>query len=423
MNRVGKVAVAVAALVLGITSFQLVLMYYEPGSGGGGEPGGPAVRPPSTQAQAQATRRSTPPGLPGGAKPLIRDGAPAPAIGKQGPPAVTPAAETELLPETTGDQADDAEIWRNPERPERSLIVADNKADVGGVAVYDLNGKMVHYERTGKIGNIDLRDGVRISGRTLTLVAANDRSNNTLRLWSLDHERGTLASLEAKPLPTLRNNYGLCLGRTQDGKHLYAFISEEGTGPNETGGGAMEQYELRATAAGKINAVKVRTVNVGSQSEGCVVDDKTGSLFVAQEDVGIWRYDLDPAGGARRTEIDRVGKGHLTADVEGITAARGPEGDGVLIASSQGDSTFAVYDLDGSHAYRGSFQVRGSNTSDGASETDGVAMAAGDFGDTYPNGLLVVHDAENHDSNDQDERVSNLKLVRLDQVIALTPTS
>jgi 3-phytase len=307
--------------------------------------------------------------------------------------------------------ADDPAIWRDDRHPERSLVLGDDKSDPGGVAIYDLGGKIVHYEQTGRIGNIDLRDGYRLGDRTVILVGANDRSGDRIRLWALDPDARSLTSLEAHKLHSISENYGFCLGRSKNGKQMYAFVSQENTGK-------MEQYEL-IDVDGKLDAKMVRAFAVGSQAEGCVVDDATGSLYVAEENVAIWRYDVDPGTGTDRDRIDKVGDGHLTADIEGISTTRGGDGHGVLVASSQGDSTFAVYDLD-SHAYRGSFRVQRSGDVDGVSETDGLAVAAGDFGPDFPNGLLVMHDGENH-KDDQDERVSDFKLVRLDRVVALIP--
>lgn len=31
-------------------------------------------------------------------------------------------------------------------------------------------------------------------------------------------------------------------------------------------------------------------------AEGCVVDDETGALYIAEEDVGLWRYAAEPDG-------------------------------------------------------------------------------------------------------------------------------
>jgi 3-phytase len=403
VRRIAPFVTAAAALAVAAFGAQVLLA----------DCGGPAGRQggPSPSGPATATGTATP-----GPLPLIRDGAPMPTIGPHGPPSITPAVETELFPESTGDQADDAAIWRNPAHPERSFVLADDKSDSGGVAVYRLDGSLAHDERTGKIGNIDLRDGVRLGDRTVVLVGANDRSTNTLRFWTLDPDDGRLTPVEAGQLSSLAPNYGFCLGRDASSRHLYAFVSAEEAG-------SFEQYELSLTS-GRVGALKVRAFDVGSQAEGCVVDDSTGALYVGEEDVGLWRYDVAPSTGAARTAIDRAGPGgHLTADVEGVTAARGRDGRGYLIVSSQGDSTFAVYDLDGGHAYRGSFQVRHGKGSavDDVTETDGLAMAAGGFGPAFPNGLLVVHDAVNHEDDGSEARCSNLKFARLDHVVALAP--
>lgn len=326
---------------------------------------------------------------------------------------VSAVAETVVFPGASGDVADDVAIWRNPAQPDKSLILADNKADEGGVAVHRLDGSLAHYERTGSIGNIDLRT-VGVGGQNVVLVGANDRSADTLRFWTLDTEKGTLTGTEARSLKTVTSNYGFCLGHDSARTHTYAFTSSES--------GTMEQYELWVNS-GRIDAVKLRSFAVGSLTEGCAVDDATGSLYVGEEDVGIWRYDVDPTTGDRRTAIDKVG-GRLTADVEGLSTVRGADGKGVLIASSQGDSTFSMYGLDDDRSFVGRFRVAGAGDVDDVTETDGLAAFPGSFGPSYPNGLLVVHDASNQKpGGGGEEPNSNLKFVRLDQVVKLSPSS
>jgi 3-phytase len=326
--------------------------------------------------------------------------------------AVAASAETVVMPGASGDVADDMAIWRNPEHPEQSLIIGDNKADSGGgLAVYRLDGSLVHYERTGKIGNVDLRLAG-VGDSAVVLVGANDRQSNTVRFWSLDPGSGTLTSLDARALPTGAANYGFCLGRDPSAAHTYAFVTARDSG-------LLEQYELWAHD-GKIDAIKMRSFDVGSISEACAVDDTTGSLYVAEERAGLWRYDVDPATGSKRTQIDRTGGGHLTPDVEGVTVVRGADGHGYLLVSSQGDSTFATYDADGEHAYRGGFTVTGGGEVDGASVTDGLDAVPGDFGPNFPHGLLVVHDEQNLSPSGGNEPASNLKLVRLDAAVPLS---
>jgi len=369
-----------------------------PGMPGGGPPASTAVPTPT---------------LPDGARPVVSltGDVPAPADGR--PAAIVPAAETDLFPGAEGDVADDPAIWRDLEHPERSLVLGGNKASDGGVGVFDLGGHLKHYALSGRIGNLDLRPDVTLGGRSLIVVAANDRDDAVLRLWSLDPAGPTLTPLATAHAGTMPDSYGSCLGRSSDGKHLYAMVTQEN-------GGRLEQYEL-AARSGKVVATKVRTLDVGSQAEGCAVDDATGAMYVSEEQKALWRYDVDPASGSRRTAVDTVGGGHLAADVEGVAAVRDADGNGVVVVSSQGDSTYAVYDVDHGNRYRGSFRITRDGAVDGVTRTDGVAAVPGSFGPDFPNGLLVVHDGENHDEGSTDEAASDFKLVRLDRVATLSP--
>ncbi len=91
---------------------------------------------------------------------------------------------------------------------------------------------------------------------------------------------------------------------------------------------------------------------------------------------------------------------HLSADAEGLTIARSAHGEGYLLASSQGDSTFAAYRRTGSNRYVGGFVIGdrpagpGRPAVDGAQHSDGAAVVTTSLGPEFPGGLLVVHDGE-----------------------------
>ena len=75
------------------------------------------------------------------------------------------------------------------------------------------------------------------------------------------------------------NNYGLCLGRA--GSKTYAYINSEG--------GEVAQIRLRDNGSGKVSGAVVRTFDVGTQTEGCVVEEASNALFyIGEEAVGIW---------------------------------------------------------------------------------------------------------------------------------------
>jgi hypothetical protein len=147
-----------------------------------------------------------------------------------------------------------------------------------------------------------------------------------------------------------------------------------------------------------------------------VADDDLGYLYVAEEDRGIWRYGAEPGAGTSRAAVATVGDGHLKADVEGLALARRADGTGHLIASSQGDSTYALYDRR-TGGFVKSFAISANGIVDGASETDGIDVTTSPLGTAFPAGLLVVHDANNGGG-----ATSNYKYVDLAQIMEpLTP--
>ena len=79
----------------------------------------------------------------------------------------------------------------------------------------------------------------------------------------------------------------------------------------------------------------------------------------------------------------------LVADVEGLTIYYGEDGNGYIVASSQGNNTLAIYDRAGSNSYLGSFTV------EDVEETDGIDVTNVPLGEDYPAGLLVVQDGSN----------------------------
>ena len=194
----------------------------------------------------------------------------------------------------------------------------------------------------------------------------------------------------------------------------------------------MEQWELFDNGSGKVDGVRVRSFDVGGQTEGMVADDRLGYLYVGEEDVGIWRYGAepnDPADTANRFLVDSTNTGaggHLVADVEGLTIYYAPGGDGYLIASSQGEdhpsyplaNTFAVYRRNGNNEYVMSFKVV-DNTPlgiDGLSNTDGVGVASVFLCPGFPTGVFVAQDGHNTGGN------QNFKLVPWENIAtAITP--
>ena len=68
---------------------------------------------------------------------------------------------------------------------------ATNK--VRGFVVYGLDGAIVATSDVGRVNNVDLRDGVDIGGQRTIVVAATNRTTETIDVLALDPETGSLA--------------------------------------------------------------------------------------------------------------------------------------------------------------------------------------------------------------------------------------
>ena len=294
-------------------------------------------------------------------------------------------AKVETQPVATADDAaDDPAIWRNAADPAKSLVVATDKR--AGIHVYDLAGGKVSFTPSPRLNNVDLRSDVDLGGTKSVLVAASDRqdeANAKMALFRLDMAAGKLLPLATIPVGT-GEAYGMCLWQRPSDAALFAFVVLKD--------GRIDQL-LFDLAKPVPTAKIVRSMKLSSQSEGCVADDRTGKLYVAEEDIGIWTFDADPGASVKATAFAKVDKKTLFDDVEGLAIAPDGATGGYLVASSQGDNAYAFYTLADSK-FAGRFRLTGGSI-DGTQETDGVELMLGDFGPSFPKGLFVAQDGDN----------------------------
>jgi 3-phytase len=319
----------------------------------------------------------------------IAPGSPQPPTTATSPtfPIVHPVIETE--PVTSGaDAADDPAIWANSQSPAASLVVATDKQ--GGLHVYDMRGKSLHFAADGKMNNVDLRNGYRLAGRDIVLVTASDRTHKSIAIYELNTSTGQLINIADGIQPTgLSDPYGQCMYRNRRGR-TYVFISD----PD----GLVRQWELVPTRSGKVRAKQVRDIRFSSQTEGCVVDDESGTLYVAEEDIGLWRVTAEPVKNALPTSVDKVADNpKLKDDMEGVGLYDLGGGRGYLVVSSQGNNSYAVYRREGDNAYLGSFSVMADPAKgiDGISETDGLDVSSANLGPGFEHGAMIAQDGRN----------------------------
>jgi len=295
---------------------------------------------------------------------------------------VPAAGETAAVGTKVRDAADDPEIWADPRDPSRGVIFGTDKQ--AGLYVYDLAGKDRQFLPEGPLNNVDLRDGFETGGRKQVLVGASDRGRSAMAFFLLDPD--TLqTSLWGRVPVKVSEPYGFCMGRS-GAETIAVMVGKDGD---------VQQFTI-ADQDGKPAATLTRSFAVGSQSEGCVVDDEAGFLYVAEEAKGVWRYGLDPASAEARLHFAPAPSAELKPDVEGLTLLR-DNGKTYLLASSQGDSAFAVWRVDGGQsAYVGRFSVMPGAGADAVTGTDGLAALGGQVG-AFPEGLVVVQDDSDTD--------------------------
>jgi 3-phytase len=365
--------------------------------------------------------------------------------------------------EAGGDaDADDPAIWVHRSRPELSLVLGALKN--GGLAVYDLKGRIlqqvdvppspVEGAEEGRFNNVDLALRVRSGTTRVDLAVVSDRGRDRVRTYRID-PRGAAAggsvltdvtapgvvpvfSATEAEVDEQRTAYGLSATVTSGGT-AYVVTSRR----HET---ELAMLRLVPSPGGRFGYTRTDTAVLpatfrlpngtvwapcaepgeGPQVEGMVIDAGYHLLYAAQEDVGIWRIPIRAGRFAAPRLVDRVreygvpatfdpateecavsgpdpgfGGRHLSADAEGLTIATSGRGGGYLLASSQGDSTFAAYTRTGTNRYVGGFAIgtgpaatEGAEPVDGSQHSDGAAVVTTSLGPDFPGGLLVVHDGE-----------------------------
>ena len=303
------------------------------------------------------------------------------------PVPVTATGETDPVGTGRADAADDPAIWVDPANPNRALIIATDKK--AGIHVYDLTGKDIAFIEGGLVNNVD------VVGNIVAASDRNDGVNAHIALFRLDPDAPSLTALGRAAAGT-GEAYGFCLKKTAPGEPMTAaLIVKDGTVRVGT-----------LTADGTPAFTQQWEHKIPTQSEGCVFDGDT--LYVGEEDAGIWQLDQNGHAATARL-VAPVDNQRLVADVEGL-ATIDHKGQRYLLASSQGDNSYAVFKLP-TMDYVGRFAIP-AGAFGATSDTDGIEAAAGNFGADYPDGLFLAQDGDNA------PRAQNFKLVRWDRIAA-----
>lgn len=309
---------------------------------------------------------------------------------------VQAVAETEAV-KSHDDAADDPAIWYNPKNPSESRIYGTDKQS--GIMVYNLNGELLFDYPLGRFNNIDLRYGFVMDGDTVDILGGSNRTNNSISFYRIEPDSGKLEKLhEENFISEVDEVYGFAMFHNPKTNSFYAFVNSKS--------GQVEQYRLYHDSVFK--AELVRSFKIGGQTEGMVADDELGYFYIGQENRGIWKMLAVPGLNNDKFLLTDSSKNYIVPDVEGLAIYYAANKKGYLIASIQGNNTFAIFERDFKNRYVGSFGI-GDGAIDGAEETDGIDVINLNLGSKYPDGVFVAQDGFN--TQNGDSLTQNFKIV------------
>lgn len=273
---------------------------------------------------------------------------------------------------------DDMCVWIHPMNPALSTIIASDK-EADKLFVYDLDGKAIQTISATHPGNIDVRYGFAVGKEKVYIVAFNQRDDPKILVYKVVVATRQLERVDNDAITTAENYGGTLYRSARTGRLYYVITSKSGL---------VEQYELLDDGNGRVRGNKVRTWTVGGQCEAAVADDEVGSIYIGEEDKGVWEIGGEPDEPAPGRLVIMLGENGLVGDVEGLAIYYLPEGKGFLLVSNQSRDNFKVYRREGGHPFIGTFAIVG------AKDTDGLDVTNVNLGPRFPSGLFACHSAQ-----------------------------
>ncbi len=304
------------------------------------------------------------------------------------------------------DAADDPCIYVSPSDSSKSMIIGTNKKS--GLEVYDMQGHRIQHFTDGKINNVDLRDAFLYQGKQGALVAASNRSKNAITFYFIDYQFNQLSN-EIYSIPSqLDEVYGLCMYHNPKTNKFYVFVN----GKNRN----IEQWQI-SWKKDHFEHALVRSLSVKSQAEGMEADDQNGMLYIGVEEDAVYSVSALPDAKEAMKKIKGSDQSNpnIAYDLEGLSVFE-YQGKSYLLVSSQGNFSYAIFELGSNEHYLGSFIIQ-SQTIDGVEETDGLDIANYTYNGRCKNGILVTQDGFNTQGDSLTSQ--NFKIISMDEIVPL----
>ncbi|WP_420421110.1 phytase [Simkania sp.] len=298
-----------------------------------------------------------------------------------------PKAVTHPLP----GEADECGIWADTKDPSNSALICNDKSPFGALFVFDLNGKEISrsHHMNRPVG-VSVRNGIKMkNGDVIDVVGCGVRGTNEIKIFKMDPKSRELIDVThtAGISSGFRSDtYGFCLYKRQSDGQLFCFVSTKHTDN-------IHQFRLDDDGTGRFKGTLVRKFGVTHQRsfvEGMVADDEYGYYYAADERHAILKFQADPD--VKKDPFIRafgLADG-IKGDREGLALYKKANGKGYLLVSSQGDSTFKIYERTGNNKFVKSIHA------EGVTKTDGIGVTSMQIPPNYPTGVFAAHNDKNN---------------------------
>lgn len=155
------------------------------------------------------------------------------------------------------------------------------------------------------------RLALQVLGPDSALLAAIDSDSNSLQLWQLMPSASQPMTLLQQQEISSRVVEDICFYRSSENLQLSLFLLG--------GRGGADQLLLQQQQQWLAQPVNIRQLNVPYDSTACAVDNVSGSLYIAEADRAIWRYQAEPEADEGRSLV-QVNQpfGQLQAEVKAL---------------------------------------------------------------------------------------------------------
>lgn len=261
-------------------------------------------------------------------------------------------------------------LWLNAREPSQSRLLCTHAS--GGLTLFDLSGGKCGEADLPEAGAMDVRSGISLGGRRVSLAAVATAAPASVRLWTLDGRTGELTIAGTVPFDTPPG-----------------AVSLSPAGPTlATCTGARIDLRTLAQTGSEIKGTALRTLQSPGPVRALTIDAAAGAVYFIARGKGLCRAALDGSGEPRViSEAAGDGAGlalHAIGDAGYLLVSR-PEG-------------LAVFERGGANRDLGVVRVADSASVDGCSGAGAVSSLADALGAAFPRGVVALWDQDNQGS-------------------------